>query len=221
MNTPNKNKTNNSNNKNTKNTVKKQEMNPMILKSIIGGLGFIVLVAGGYFTYEALKPKEQPNWLVLDGQLDTGQILKHVEATSYITRDSDNPMINRENDQMTIAIKKIEAIESILLTSPSADFLCVTNNQKQCSVDIVFDNKTQKSYKYEGGDNKTAFIVKEQVPDFIQMLKQSKEVKVRSYFSFVSQDADEKLNRASNRLGPNSNKIQKEYTIKVEGLQWS
>lgn len=221
MNQPNKNKTINSNKKNTKGTVKKQEMNPLILRSIMGGVALIVLAVGGYFTYEALKPKEQPNWVVLDGQLETGQFLKHVDATSYITKDSDNPLINREGDTMIVSIKKIENLESILLTSSSTDFFCVTNNTRQCLVDIVFDNKTQKSYKYEGGDNKTAFIVKEQVPDFIQMLKQAKEIKVRSYFSFVSQDADEKLNRATNRLGPNSNKIQKEYTIKVEGLQWS
>lgn len=210
---------------NSKNNSKKAPTQPvkkeLPIKAILGVLGIIVLGFGGFYAANHFKPKAIPSWETLDETLSTGQILKHKQAVSYQIRDSDDPSGNKEGDHMFLSLKKIDDLESVWLISETTDFYCVTNKERKCMIEIVFDG-ISKQFPYDGGDNKTAFITKENIPDFVNKLKLTSEIKVKGYFSPPDISSDKKVENLSATTTPGKSnlKIQKEYSIKVDGLQW-
>ncbi len=178
---------------------------------------------GGYFAYEKLKPQPQLNWTAYDEVLSTGQQIKHTQAISYKTIDLVDPFVEVENDPMYLSIKKVDALEAIWLSSENNDFYCTGNIDKKCSINVIFTDKkgtTSKNFNYEGGDEKTAYIFQNQVKSFIELIKESTELKVKVELKYPQMTESEKIDKSSKRSGSYSDRVTKEHTFKITGLVW-
>lgn len=199
-----------------KQTVDHKEIVNLFAKAI-GGLFLLGTIAFG--AYKLLQEPPVPIWNNYNETLSTGDTILHQQAISIKNITLEYTMNNNPKDSMALSIKKIDGKDAVWLVGSSNDFLCVGTVSQKCSLDISFDGKNKKSYGYDGGTMRTAYI--HEATDLINQIKISKEITVSSKFKRPELTPTEKSNIATANGGRYIDYINKEHTFKVEGLIWN
>jgi hypothetical protein len=178
---------------------------------------FVLIGAIGYGGYSALKPKPVPNWIDLSKDTSVGYI-KHIQSQSYFSKEFNGTSFNEtEDDIIHISLKKIDNKNSVWLEHDKLNFHCVSTFTDKCSFEFIFDKNPSEIFQYDGGSNRTAYLLNPD--DFINKLRVAKEVTIKVNMRKVFKDLHEKSNSQIN--GKFVDHISKEYRIKVSNIIWN
>lgn len=200
---------------NTKKEPSKLDIDFKKIGTILGS--FLLVGAIGYGGYVAFKPAPVPNWIDLSKDTSVGQI-RHIQSTSYFSKEFNGTGFNEtKDDVLHISLKKIDNKNSVWIEHDKLYFHCVATFTDKCQIEFIFDKQPSEIYQYDGGGNRTAYLL---TPDqFINKLKLAKEVTVKVNMRKVFKDLHEKSNSQFN--GKFVDYLQKEYRIKVANVVWN
>jgi hypothetical protein len=199
---------------------KKKSVDPKEI-AVIGAkvfIGIAVIGAIAFGAYKVLHKPPAPIWTNYDEVMSTGDKILHEQTVSVTNISSEDPTNNHPEESMYLSIKKIDGKDAVWFIGTNTDFLCVGTVSQKCSLDITLDGKPAKSYGYDGGTMRTAYII--DATNLIKEIKKSKELKISSKFKRPEMTATEKSNIAMANGGKYVDYVTRTHIFKVEGLDW-